>query len=380
MLRPTLPRFKNTKSKSSTVWLARQSRDPFVKQRTALSLPSRSAFKLLDMNEKYGNFLGKEDVRVVVDLGAAPGGWSRIVVQKLEERDGLLSDKVGGSDGKGKVGTGARREEEQGFGLKKTLLSGNDVDFDEFDRGNSSKRKGKGKHKEQNSKTPSPSLNDQVYDPLNIDSFFSSHSDFSSSSLSRMAEEHHAEGRPKVIAVDLLPIPSIPGVDSVQANFLDPRTEQKILQLIRGPLSTEEEGESYNPAGYYDSHGYFHPSLTSKPRVDVVLSDIAGNMTGNTVSDSEMGLNVCMKVWEFTRKYLRTAEEVGRPRGGVLVLKHFTHPSIDTFRNDILRKNFAEVTYVKPKASRDESREGYFVCRGFEPMPGERQEEGDTTD
>ncbi|KAK7461853.1 2' O-ribose methyltransferase [Stygiomarasmius scandens] len=371
MFRPTLPRLKSTKSKSSTVWLSRQSRDPFVKQRTALSLPSRSAFKLLEMNEKYDSFLQKDDIRVVVDLGAAPGGWSRVVVDRLAERDGLLG---GSAKGKLSDAKGTGREDEQGFGLKKTLLSGNDIDFEEAEPSSSPKRKGKGKEKFKNKLKDrnAPPKNNQpepVYDPLNIDSYFSSHSHFSSSSLLRMEEEHHAEGRPKIIAVDLLPVPSISGVDCIQADFLDPRTEEKILNLIRGPASASD-------TGYYDSQGYFHPSLSTRPRVDVVLSDIASNMTGNTVSDSEMGLNVCLKVWEFTRKYLRTAEEVGRKRGGVLVLKHFTHPSIDAFRNEILRRNFTNVTYVKPDASRDESREGYFVCRGFEPT-GDGQKEVD---
>ncbi|KAL1744908.1 FtsJ-like methyltransferase-domain-containing protein [Schizophyllum fasciatum] len=65
---------------SSKAWLSRQLRDPYVKHR--LDLRSRSAFKLLEI-ESQNTFIDKPHVRGVVDLGAAPGGWSQIVSRKL---------------------------------------------------------------------------------------------------------------------------------------------------------------------------------------------------------------------------------------------------------------------------------------------------------
>ncbi|KAI0288731.1 23S ribosomal RNA methyltransferase [Russula brevipes] len=68
-------------SPSSKQWLARHFDDPYVRQR--LSHPaqyrSRSAFKLLEIDDRHRRFLRAPHVRAVVDLGAAPGGWSQVV-------------------------------------------------------------------------------------------------------------------------------------------------------------------------------------------------------------------------------------------------------------------------------------------------------------
>src|SRR6266545_2847298 len=82
--RQTLP-LLSQKSKSSTQWISRQSRDPYVKKRVSdpAAYRTRSAFKLLEINEKMGGFLDHDDVNTVVDLGAAPGGWSQVVAGKF---------------------------------------------------------------------------------------------------------------------------------------------------------------------------------------------------------------------------------------------------------------------------------------------------------
>jgi 23S rRNA (uridine2552-2'-O)-methyltransferase len=61
---------------SSTRWLERQLNDPYVKRAKAEGYRSRAAYKLLELDEKYGLLKG---VRGVVDLGIAPGGWSQVV-------------------------------------------------------------------------------------------------------------------------------------------------------------------------------------------------------------------------------------------------------------------------------------------------------------
>lgn len=64
------------RSKSSKRWLAEHFDDPYVKQAQQQGLRSRSAFKLKELDRKYG--LLKPGM-CVVDLGAAPGGWSQVV-------------------------------------------------------------------------------------------------------------------------------------------------------------------------------------------------------------------------------------------------------------------------------------------------------------
>ena len=66
------------RSNSSQRWLQRQLNDPYVAQAKLLSYRSRAAFKLKEMNERFG-FL-KPGMNVV-DLGAAPGGWTQVAVE-----------------------------------------------------------------------------------------------------------------------------------------------------------------------------------------------------------------------------------------------------------------------------------------------------------
>ena len=71
---------------SSTRWLERQLNDPYVKQAKADGYRSRAAYKLIELDEKFGLVKGAERV---VDLGIAPGGWSQ-VVRKLAPRAGVV--------------------------------------------------------------------------------------------------------------------------------------------------------------------------------------------------------------------------------------------------------------------------------------------------
>jgi 23S rRNA (uridine2552-2'-O)-methyltransferase len=65
---------------SSTRWLQRQLNDPYVQEAQRQGYRSRAAFKLLDLDERYG-FL-RPGARVL-DLGAAPGGWSQVAAQAV---------------------------------------------------------------------------------------------------------------------------------------------------------------------------------------------------------------------------------------------------------------------------------------------------------
>jgi 23S rRNA (uridine2552-2'-O)-methyltransferase len=67
---------------SSTRWLERQLNDPYVKRAKAENYRSRAAFKLLELDERFGLLKG---AKAVVDLGIAPGGWSQVVRRKVPQ-------------------------------------------------------------------------------------------------------------------------------------------------------------------------------------------------------------------------------------------------------------------------------------------------------
>ena len=83
---------------SSTRWLERQLNDPYVRKAKAEGYRSRAAYKLLELDEKFGLLKG---VKAVVDLGIAPGGWSHVVrrrspAAKVAGIDLLPTDPIDG--------------------------------------------------------------------------------------------------------------------------------------------------------------------------------------------------------------------------------------------------------------------------------------------
>lgn len=81
---PGHTRVRTAKSRTaqSTRWLSRQLNDPYVKKAKAEGYRSRAAYKLIELDEKFGLLRG---VRHVVDLGVAPGGWAQVVKKKRPE-------------------------------------------------------------------------------------------------------------------------------------------------------------------------------------------------------------------------------------------------------------------------------------------------------
>ena len=67
------------RSVSSNRWLERQLNDPYVRRAKAENYRSRAAYKLLELDERFGLLKG---VKAVVDLGIAPGGWSQVVARR----------------------------------------------------------------------------------------------------------------------------------------------------------------------------------------------------------------------------------------------------------------------------------------------------------
>jgi 23S rRNA (uridine2552-2'-O)-methyltransferase len=80
-------RVKTSKSKtvSQKIWLERQLNDPYVHEAKKLGYRSRSAFKLIEIDDKYE--LLKPGYRVV-DLGAAPGGWCQVASKRVKSEEG----------------------------------------------------------------------------------------------------------------------------------------------------------------------------------------------------------------------------------------------------------------------------------------------------
>ena len=79
------------KKHSSQLWLDRQLRDPYVEKAKQENYRCRSAFKLLEMNERF-KFL--KPGQIVIDCGAAPGSWTQVAV-KMTNADGKREDDVG---------------------------------------------------------------------------------------------------------------------------------------------------------------------------------------------------------------------------------------------------------------------------------------------
>jgi len=144
-------------------------------------------------------------------------------------------------------------------------------------------------------------------------------------SWSQLAARLTAPGG-RVIAVDLLPMEPIPGVEFLQGDFTTPET----LAALRDVVGTS--------------------------RVDLVLSDMAPNMSGQRAVDQPRSLLLLEEALLF-------ATEVLRP-GGDLLLKGFQGEGIEAFVRE-LKSRFQTVKTIKPKASRSESREIYLLARNL---------------
>ncbi|EPB81335.1 hypothetical protein HMPREF1544_11952 [Mucor circinelloides 1006PhL] len=82
MINP-LPLWKRLYSTSSKKWMSRQAKDPYCKLAKANQYRARSAFKLIQINDKY-RIIHRNDV--VVDCGAAPGGWTQVAAEKVTKK------------------------------------------------------------------------------------------------------------------------------------------------------------------------------------------------------------------------------------------------------------------------------------------------------
>jgi 23S rRNA (uridine2552-2'-O)-methyltransferase len=198
---------------SSKMWLERQLNDPYVQRAKREGYRSRAAFKLIEIDDKYR--ILKKGARVV-DLGAAPGGWSQVAAQRIG-------------------------------------------------------------------------------------------------------------GQGHIVAIDLLDIEPIAGVDFIQFDFLDPKAPDQLKARLGG-------------------------------EADVVLTDMAANATGHRKTDHLKIVALVEVAAEFAREVLKS--------GGAFLAKVIqggTEPALLAQ----LKRDFATVRHVKPAASRADSAELYLLATGF---------------
>ena len=131
--------------------------------------------------------------------------------------------------------------------------------------------------------------------------------------------------RGDIIALDLLPVEPLPGVTFFQGDF----REESVLNTLMAHLDGRE--------------------------VDLVMSDMAPNMSGNRVVDQARGMHLAELA-------LETARDILRP-GGTFVTKLFQGPDVDAYVLSA-RGLFNKVAMRKPKASRDRSPEVYLLGLG----------------
>src|SRR5437763_646808 len=134
-----------------------------------------------------------------------------------------------------------------------------------------------------------------------------------------------ADGRGKVVAIDLLEMPEIPGVAFAQLDFLRQDAADKLLKMIGG-------------------------------RADVVLSDMAANTTGHRKTDQ-------LRILGLVEGAAAFAAEVLNP-GGTFLAKVF-QSGADAALMAELKRDFASVKHVKPASSRQASSERYVLAMGF---------------
>jgi len=130
----------------------------------------------------------------------------------------------------------------------------------------------------------------------------------------------------EVVALDLLEMEPIAGVSFIQGDFREPGP----LQALRGCLGGEP--------------------------VDLVISDMAPNITGMASVDQPRSIYLCELALEFARERLRP--------GGGLLMKVFQGEGFDNLLKE-MRGSFTRVVSRKPKASRPKSREIYLVAGNF---------------
>jgi len=130
----------------------------------------------------------------------------------------------------------------------------------------------------------------------------------------------------QVFALDILPMNPLPDVEFIQGDFREDASVEQLRTLLAG-----------------------------RP-VDLVISDMAPNVSGMSAVDQPRAMYLCELALEYAREVLRP--------GGGFVVKVFQGEGFDQYLRE-LRSSFAKVVTRKPAASRPQSREVYLVARRY---------------
>ncbi|AQL39441.1 23S rRNA (uridine(2552)-2'-O)-methyltransferase RlmE [Pseudomonas syringae] len=138
-------------------------------------------------------------------------------------------------------------------------------------------------------------------------------------------------GQGRLIASDILEMDSIPDVTFIQGDFTEDAILEQILEAV------------------------------GNTQVDLVISDMAPNMSGLSAVDMPRAMFLCELALDLAGRVLRP--------GGDFLIKVFQGEGFDIYHKDI-RKLFDKVQMRKPSSSRDRSREQYLLARGFRGIDG----------
>jgi 23S rRNA (uridine2552-2'-O)-methyltransferase len=137
--------------------------------------------------------------------------------------------------------------------------------------------------------------------------------------------QQRLKGQGALVGIDILPIEPLAGVTLLEMDFLDPNAPERLQEALGG-------------------------------KADLVLSDMAANTTGHRKTDH-------LKIMALAETAIAFAREVLVP-GGAFLAKVFQGGTENTLLAD-LKRDFASVRHIKPKASRADSAELYVLAVGF---------------
>jgi 23S rRNA (uridine2552-2'-O)-methyltransferase len=215
---------RTRKNRSKRAWIERHLADPYVQAANREGYRSRAAYKLIEISDR-DRLIRPEST--VVELGAAPGSWTQVILRRLSDRAGRL--------------------------------------------------------------------------------------------------------RGRVIALDLLPIEPLEGMQAIQGDFRDESVERSLVEALQG-----------RPA-------------------DLIVSDMSPSLSGIAAADAARSQDLCELALQFAVNHLKP--------GGDLLVKTFHASGHGQYVHE-LKKRFKTVSVRKPAASRADSAEVYLLARGLKPIAG----------
>ena len=144
--------------------------------------------------------------------------------------------------------------------------------------------------------------------------------------LSQVASKIITNG--KILAVDTMQMEKLDNVMFLNNDFLEKKTQEKIFSIFN-------------------------------TKIDIIISDMAENTTGNKSVDSIRTNNLCSEVINFSLKMLN--------QKGTLICKLFMGEDFLEVKN-LAKNNFKKVDFFKPESSRSESKETYIICSSLKTL------------